>query len=204
MWKRDWDLKKLKEKLKLKQNKKQKKQTKNQHKDLEISSNDGSGQPMTHQLDVDHTDTPDGGPFSLLNLPQSLEDIQKYLTNAWEGLSPPVIEKDIPGYCYAAIFENKQQTQLYVGKLTQWFLLGENVTVVQSIENEELKQKSGSGTNLEQTSVRNRSYGMHKLEDIIAEPLELIPRKSGYKMKLYPCFLRLYTVEAKLDRQRFL
>ena len=107
-----------KAKTKAKQ-KKQKKQTKNQHKDLEISSNDGSGQPMTHQLDVDHTDTPDGGPFSLLNLPQSLEDIQKYLTNAWEGLSPPVIEKDIPGYCYAAIFENKQQTQLYVGKLTQ-------------------------------------------------------------------------------------
>ena len=96
-----------------------KKQTKNQPKDLEISSNDGSDQPITHQLDVDDTDTPDGGPFSLLNLPQSLEDIQKYMTNAWEGLSPPVIEKDILGYCYAAIFENKQQTQLYVGKLTQ-------------------------------------------------------------------------------------
>ena len=181
-----------------------KKQTKNQHKDLEISSNDGSDQPITHQLDVDDTDTPDGGPFSLLNLPQSLEDIQKYMTNAWEGLSPPVIEKDILGYCYAAIFENKQQTQLYVGKLTQWFLLGENGTVVQSIENEELKPKSGSGTNLEQSSIRNRSYGMHKLEDIIAGPLELIPRKSGYKMKLYPGLLRLYTVQAKLDRQQFL
>ena len=61
---------------------------------MEISSDDDSDQPIACQLGVDDTDTPDGGPFSLLNLPQSLEDIQKYLTNVWEGSSPPVIEKD--------------------------------------------------------------------------------------------------------------
>ena len=64
-------------------------------------------QPIAYQLDVDDTDTPNGEPFSLLNLPQSLEDIQKNLANVWEELSLPVIEKDIIGSWYAAIFENK-------------------------------------------------------------------------------------------------
>ena len=155
MWKRDWGLNKLKEKLKLKQNKKQK--AKNQHEDLEISSDDDSDQPIACQLDVDDTDTPDGGPFSLLNLPQSLEDIQKYLTNVWEGSSPPVIEKDINGSCYAPILRTRGQTQLYVGKLTEQFLLDENGTV-KRIELEELKPKSWGGTDLEQQFIGNRSY----------------------------------------------
>ena len=95
-----------------------KQKPKSQHEGLEISSDDDSDQPIAYPLDVDDTDIPDGEPFSLSNLPESLEDIQKYLTNVWERLSPPVIEKDITGFCYAMIFENKQETQLYVGKLT--------------------------------------------------------------------------------------
>ena len=112
----------MKEKLKLKQNKKQK--AKNQHEDLEISSDDDSDQPIACQLDVDDTDTPDGGPFSLLNLPQSLEDIQKYLTNVWEGSSPPVIEKDITGSCYAPIFENKGANSIVCWKVNRTISLG--------------------------------------------------------------------------------
>ena len=95
-----------------------KQKPKSQHEGLEISSDDDSDQPIAYPLDVDDTDIPDGEPFSLSNLPESLEVIQKYLTNVWERLSPPVIEKDITGSCYAMIFENKQETQLYVGKLT--------------------------------------------------------------------------------------
>ena len=95
-----------------------KQKPKSQHEGLEISSDDDSDQPIAYPLDVDDTDIPDGEPFSLSNLPESLEDIQKYLTYVWERLSPPVIEKDITGSCYAMIFENKQENQLYVGKLT--------------------------------------------------------------------------------------
>ena len=140
--------------------------------------------------------TPDSGPFSLLNLPQSLEDIQKYLTNVWEG---HIIITDC---WYAANFENKQQTQLYVGKLTQQFLLDENDTV-KSIELEELILKFGGGTDLEQPFIGNQSYGIYKLGGVIAGPLVLIPRKNGNEMKLYiyPSLLRLYTT---LDRQQFI
>ena len=74
---------------------------------METSSDVDPDEPVACQLDVDDTDTLGGGPFSILNLPQSLEDIQKNFTNVWEGLSPPVIEKDITRSCYAAIFENK-------------------------------------------------------------------------------------------------
>ena len=92
---------------------------------------------------------PKGG--RLLNLPQSLEDIQKYLTNAWEG---HIVITD----CWnAANFENKQQTQLYVGKLTQQFLLDENDTV-KSIELEELILKFRGGTDLEQPSIGNQYW----------------------------------------------
>ena len=165
------------------------KKAKNQHEDLEISSDDDSDQAITYQLDVDDTDTPDGGPFSLLNLPQSFEDIQKYLTNVWEGLSPPIIEKDITGSLYAAIFENKRRTQLYIGKLTGQFL-GANALLyppfllmkMYSREHRiELKLKSGGGTDLEKPSIANQSYGIYKLKNIIAGPLDLIPRKGFSK-----------------------
>ena len=140
--------------------------------------------------------TPDSGPFSLLNLPQSLEDIQKYLANVWEG------HIVITGCWYAANFENKQQAQLYVGKLTQQFLLDENGTV-KSIELEELILNFGGGTDLEQPSISNQSYGIYKLGGVIAGPLVLIPRKNGNEMKLYiyPSLLRLYIT---LDRQQFI
>ena len=74
---------------------------------MEVSSDGDSDEPIAYQLDVDERDTPHGGPFSLLNLPQSLENIQKNLTIVWEELGPPVIEKDITRSWYAAIFENK-------------------------------------------------------------------------------------------------
>ena len=182
--------------------KKKKKEAKNQHEHLEISLDDDSDQPIACQLDVDDTDTPDGGPFSLLNLWQSLEDIQKYLTNVWEWLSPPVIKKDKTGSWYAVIFEDKQRTQLNVGKLTQQFLLDENGTV-ESTELEELKPKSGGGTDLEQPSIGSWACGIYKLEDVIAGPLELIPRKMAIR---WNCILAFwdYAMLAKLNRQQFL
>ena len=70
---------------------------------------------------------------------------------------------------------------------------------VERLQLEELKPKSGSGTDLEQSSIRNRSYGIYKLDDIIAGSLEKKKKKNGYKMKLYPCLLRLYAMLAKLD-----
>ena len=50
---------------------------------------------------------------------------------------------------------------------------------LESTELEELKPTSGDGTDLEQPSIGNQSYRICKLEDVIAGPLELIPRKTG-------------------------
>ena len=53
--------------------------------------------------------------------------------------------------------KTRGRIQLYVGKLTERFLLDENGTV-KSIELEELKPKSWGGSDLEQQFIGNQSY----------------------------------------------
>ena len=173
------------------------------NEDMEISTDDDSDQTMADLPDDVDSGTPSEETFSLVNLPKRFEDIQCYLNHIWKGLSPPVLEEDIMGSWYGAIFQNKQRNQLYIGKLTRRFLSDENGTV-ESVELEELKPKSGGGTDLEQPPIDSWSFGLYKLEDIIAGPLKLIPTKNGYQMQLYPSLLKLHTMLEKLDRHQFI
>ena len=172
-------------------------------KDVEIFSDDeddDSDQPIAYPINA--SDVSDEV-FSLENLPRSLQDIQCYLNSIWKALSPPVREEEIKGSWYAAIFANKRKSQLYIGKLTQRFLFGKD-GMVEKVELEELKPKSGGGTDLEQPPIGSRSFGVYNLEDVIAGPLELVPIKNGYKMELYPSLIKLYTMVSKLDRKEFI
>ena len=170
------------------------------NEDMEISTDDDSHQSMADLPDDVDSGTPSEETFSLVNLPKRFEDIQCYLNHIWKGLSPPVLEEDIMGSCYGAIFQNKRMNQLYIGKLARRFLSDEN----ESVELEELRPKSGGGTDLEQPPIDSRSFGLYKLEDIIAGPLKLIPTKNGYQMQLYPTLLKLHTMLEKLDRHQFI
>ena len=75
---------------------------------------------------------------------------------------------------------------------------------MESIELEELNPKCGVSTFLEQPSFDNRSFGMYKLENVIAGPLKLDPAKNGYEMELYPNLFKLFTMVSKLDRHVFI
>jgi hypothetical protein len=75
---------------------------------------------------------------------------------------------------------------------------------VESIELDKIKPKSGTGIDTEESTRENPSYGVYKLHDIIAGPLELVPIKHGYYMKLYPNLVKLYNMISKMDRQQFI
>ena len=99
------------------------------------------------------------------------------IKEAWKSLSPPVPEDDIIGKWYAVLWADKRSCQLYIAKVLRRFLEDKRGPI-SNIQMRCLKLKVGSGTILEDTAAHCPDIQMFPLCDIIAGPLDVIPRKG--------------------------
>ena len=96
------------------------------------------------------------------------------------SLSPPIAEKDIIGKWYGVVWQGKRTETLYVAKVIKRFLVDENEPV-ETLLMQSLKPKLGYGITLEDTPKHLPADEFQfRLSDIIAGPLEVIPKGSKY------------------------
>ena len=102
------------------------------------------------------------------------------MKSAWLSLSPPIAEKDIIGKRYGVVWQGKRTETLYVAKVIKRFLVDENGPV-ETLLMQSLKPKLGSGITLEDIpKYLPVDEFQFRLSDIIAGPLEVIPKGSTY------------------------
>ena len=107
---------------------------------------------------------------------QGEDDVESFLKEVWESISPPIKEDDIVGKWFCADY----QGTLIIGRAKKRWLDDEGGNV-QSLRLDCLKPHTGSGCTLQSYPAGQEDIFDFNLEDIIGGPLtcHIPPRKPG-------------------------
>ena len=124
------------------------------------------------------------------------------MQSVWEKLNAPNTEEDIINRWYAAIYQNKKRTLLYVGKALRRFLSDKDGHAT-LIEVECLKSKCGTGTEFETTpSHLPKDIEMFPIYNVIAGPLVTTMLKGNrWDIPEYGHVKKTFDIVGKVDRK---